>query len=215
MEKLLCVFPEICEGGASLPEDIELRVQWYERHLKQPVIINFEELPELSESYLPCFEKILHCKDPDMKLRIIRYELPWVCYSSTLWSQDFGTDEEEKVRNYNGIVAIEVVKEHETEYMVFTISSFDFILYAGESADRKNILTLVRTNCPTPSMHQNYIRALKDIYRQAGLSVRESDIGYSTTVPICYGKGAYINYDSSLFKLNYDDTKLSSDYEIR
>lgn len=207
MEKLLCVFPEICEGGASLPEDIELRAQLYERHLKQPILISVEDLLELSESYLPCFEKILHCKDSDMKLRIIRYELPWVCYSSTLWVQEFGTDDGEKIRSYNGIVAIEVVKEHEIEYMVFTISSFDFVLYAGESADRKSILTLVRTNCPTPSMHQNYIRALKDIYRQAGLSVRESEIGCTTTAPICYSKGAYINYDSSIFKLDYDDTK--------
>lgn len=207
MEKLLCVFPEICEGGASLPEDIELRAQLYERHLKQPLMISIEDLLELSESYRSCFEKILHCKDPDMKLRIIKYELPRICYSSTLWVQEFGTDDGEKIRNYNGIVAIEVVKEHEIEYMVFTISSFDFVLYAGEAADRKSILTLVRTNCPTPSMHHNYIRALKDIYRQAGLSVKESGIGCTTTVPICYSKGAYINYDSSIFKLDYDDTK--------
>ncbi len=207
MEKLLCIFQEVCEFGSSLPECIDDRVELYEKHLKQPVIMTLAELHEYSVSYQLRIEQMRQCRDADTRFRIIRYELPSVCYSATLWNQMFGAPEADKIRDYNSIVALDIKKEQALEYMVFRLSSFDFVLYAGESADGKDVVVLVQTDCPTPSSHRDYFLALKSIFQNADLIVSDLGMDYMISRPICYSKGVYVNYDCACFKLIKDNSK--------
>ena len=202
MEKLFCVFPAICEADTTLPEDINDRAPLYEKHLSQPIIMTFDEFQEFSESHHLTFEILRQCKDPDTRLRIMKYELPRVCYSSILWNQAFGINESEKLRSYNGIVALEVIKDQALEYMIFRLSSFEFVVYASDSADGKGVVVLSQTDCHLASMHSKYVAALTIIFQNAGFSIRSSDARCTTTTTICYSKGAYINNAHSSFTLN-------------
>ena len=98
MEKLFCIFQEVCEINTVLPESIDERVALYEKHLQHPIVMTLEEYHEYSHSYQSHIEKARQCRDADAKHRIIRYELPAVCYSATLWNQTFGVSEAIKER---------------------------------------------------------------------------------------------------------------------
>ena len=208
MEKLFCVFPAICEADTTLPEDINDRAPLYEKHLGQPIIMTFDEFQEFSESHYPIFEKLRQCKDLDTRLRIMKYELPKVCYSSILWNQAFCCNESENLRSYNGIVTLEVIKDQALEYMIFRLSSFEFVLYASESADGKGVIVLSQTDCYLPSMHSEHVAALTVIFQNAGFSIRSSEPSCTTAMTICYSKGAYINNAYSSFTLNPEHSNI-------
>ena len=207
MEILLCIFQEVCEIDTSLPDCIDDRVALYERNVKQPVIMTFEEFHEYSVSYQRHIERLRQYRDEDARLRAIRYSLPGVCYSAILWSRAFGNSEAARLREYNSVVAVDIIKEQALEYMIFRLSSFDFVLYVGESADGKEVLVLVQTDCPTPSSHKDYFLALKSIFQNADLIVSDLGMDYMISRPVCYSKGAYINYDCACFKLIKENSK--------
>ena len=207
MEKLFCIFQEVCEINTVLPESIDERIALYEKHLQHPIVMTLEEYHEYSQLYQSHIEKARQCRDADAKHRIIRYELPAVCYSATLWNQTFGVSEAIKLRGYNSIVALDINKEQALEYMIFRLSSFDFVLYASESADGKDIIVLVLTDCPCPSSHKDYFLALKSIFQGADLAVSDKGIDYMILRPIGYSKGAYINFECTCFKLIKDNSE--------
>ena len=207
MEKLLCIFQEVCDIESSLPECIDDRIPLYEEHLEQPIIMNLQELHEYSLSYHLRIEQLRQCREDETRFRIIRYALPVVYYSATLWNQIFGVPETDKLRKYNSIIALDIKKEQALEYMIFRLSSFDFVLYASESADGKEVIVLVQTDCPSPSSHRDYFLALKSIFENADLTVSDLGMDYMTPRPICYSKGAYINYECTCFKLIKDNSK--------
>jgi len=111
------------------------------------------------------------------------------------------------LRGYNSIVALDINKEQALEYMIFRLSSFDFVLYAGESADGKEIIVLVLTDCPCPYSHKDYFLALKSIFQGADLAVSDKGIDYMILRPIGYSKGAYINCECTCFKLTKDNSE--------
>ena len=62
MEKLFCIFQEVCEINTVLPESIDERIALYEKHLQHPIVMTLEEYHEYSQLYQLHIEKARQCK---------------------------------------------------------------------------------------------------------------------------------------------------------
>lgn len=193
------IFPT--RSPEDTPEQLE---QEYRLSVNTPAEIRLKQFLDMGTKFQAPIEAIRSEGDKKKRNGMKRKLLGAATISATLFTRDANVPLPQKIKQYNGVFALDLDNLENIEEAKRIIAGKPYVWYVGLSASGQGLFAIVPTDNEDYTRHEVYFRALRGEMQELGFKIDEACKDVTRLRFVSYDPNPYYNEDCQIFCLPDD-----------
>lgn len=167
------MYARVCPVTA-IGKSEEEKLQELNVSMTHPAEITLREFLRLGTRYIDTLESIWNISEKKVRNNRKRQCLPAATISATLHTRDINVPLSEKIKKYNGIIALDFDDVTDVEAAKKKVAGLPYVWYVGYSASKRGFFAIVPTDNTRYEDHILYFYALRQEMAKLGFRIDEA-----------------------------------------